>query len=311
VRFEGRFQLRLATNSDPFDEKWGTADSSFRLYAVQGPNLLDPAQPTDEPELDRIIRFHDVVALRPHCRLVEVTVEGIEAEVGGATVRFTAGDPLIDQPVRLGPACKIEEHDVFALTGRAPIGEFRLEIGALFSGASAPAAPPNQPPSNAPRANGIIDLTEGIPPYNPSDFGYLEDDWLKRADAVVAKKRADLEGEEPVGPAAERIRTRRLQEHMDSPCGVAGAMLFMQNYTGEMDRDLSFAPDPVGALAYLATLGEVQFSGDFLDFDSDCQCGSVIGTLGKKTPPPTFAAASLMPPGEGRELPPGLFDRKS
>src|SRR5829696_8640221 len=51
VRFDGRFQLRLATNTDDFDEKWGTAASGFRMYAIQGANILDPTQPTDEPEL--------------------------------------------------------------------------------------------------------------------------------------------------------------------------------------------------------------------------------------------------------------------
>jgi hypothetical protein len=88
-------------------------------------------------------------------------------------------------------------------------------------------------------------------------------------------------------------------------------MLFMQNYTGQMDRDLSFPPDLVGVLAYLATLDEVRFSGDFLDFDTDCQCGSVTGTLGAAAEAPAFAPASLMPAGEGREPPPEFANLRS
>jgi hypothetical protein len=36
VRFRGRFQCRLATNGDPYNEPWGTAASGFRMYAVHG-----------------------------------------------------------------------------------------------------------------------------------------------------------------------------------------------------------------------------------------------------------------------------------
>ena len=95
----------------------------------------------------------------------------------------------------------------------------------------------------------------------------------------------------------------------DPTSSIAFPMRFMQNYTGEMDRELTFGPDPVGALAYLATLDEVQFSGDFLDFDTDCQSGAVTGTLGAKDGGPVFAAASLAAPGEGRYPPPGINDK--
>jgi hypothetical protein len=301
----------LASREDPYNHHWGTDASGFRMYAVQGPNVLDPAQPSDEPELDRIIRFQDAVARRPHCRPIGVAVTGIEADVGGATIHFTAGDPLIGQQVRLGPGCKIEEHDgEFADEGFGPINDFRLEVGSVFAGASAPATPKGQPPSNAPRANGIVNLTRPNPRYVPADFGYPEASWTERADAVIAKKRADLATEEPADPRAERIRARRIQEHQDSADSIAFPMRFLQNYTGDMDRELSFGPNPVGALAYLATLAEVQFSGDFLDFDTDCQSGTVTGTLGAKDGGPVFAAAALAAPGEGRYPPPEFANRK-
>ncbi|MCD6029611.1 MAG: hypothetical protein K0S78_1785 [Thermomicrobiales bacterium] len=310
VRFRGRFQVRLASREDPYNHHWGTDASGFRMYAVQGPNVLDPAQPSDEPELDRIIRFQVAVARRPYCRPIGVAVTAIEADVGGSAISFAAGDPLIGEPVRLGPNCKIEEQDgSFAMEGRAPIGDFRLEVGSVFAGASEPATPDGQPVSNAPRAKGIVNLSLPNPPYVPADFGYPEATWIEHANAFVTAKQAQLEADEPTDPRAERIRARRLQEHQDSAASIAFPMRFMQNYTGEMDRELTFGPDPVGALAYLATLDEVQFSGDFLDFDTDCQSGAVTGTLGAKDGGPVFAAASLAAPGEGRYPPPGINDK--
>ena len=41
IQFEGRFQCRLATDPDGFDNPWGAA-SSFGMYAVQGPDAAAP-----------------------------------------------------------------------------------------------------------------------------------------------------------------------------------------------------------------------------------------------------------------------------
>lgn len=303
IRFKGRYQFRPATNFDPFDDPWGTDSSDFRLYAVRGPNAEDPNQPPDEPALDRTIRFHDAVALRPHCAPIEVVVTEVEAEVGGATLGFTTGDPLIGQTVRLGPNCMIEERDgAFAPEGEAPLGDFRLEIGSVFAGASAPAAPGNQD-SGAPRANGIIPLAGANPPYLPAYFGYLEPTWAARAAAVIATKQARLAAETPADARAGRIRDRRLREHQIAAGGIAAPMRFMQRYEGKLDRELSFAPNPTGGLAYLATLSAITFAGDFLDFDTDCQCGSVTGTLGAAADALAFPPGAMLPPGAGRNLP--------
>ena len=78
LRFRGSFQCRLATDPDAFDHPRGE-NSSFGVYAVEGP---DPENP-DEPPLDRIVRFHDAVALRPFCDPIGVDVTAVEAQVGG------------------------------------------------------------------------------------------------------------------------------------------------------------------------------------------------------------------------------------
>jgi hypothetical protein len=289
VRFSGRFQCRLATDPDPFDHPWGE-QSSFGMYAVQGP---DPADP-DEPPLDRVIRFQDGVALRPFCAPIGVSVMAVEAEVGGSTIRFSAGDALIGLPVRLGPGCKFDSRNrTFAPDGFEPISDFSLQIGpggaAVFAGKSAPAVPrpsPDDPPgSTAPYADGITLLDTDPRPWEPSDFGYQEASWAEHVWALLARKLARLIAQAPVEPRDARIRDRRIREHIDTRpghgLGALGTPLqLMERYTGLIDRELVIAANPVGALAYLATLPAVGFSADFFDFDTDCQTGTVTGTLG-------------------------------
>jgi hypothetical protein len=285
VRFSGRFQCRLATDPDPFDHPFGER-SSFGVYAVQGP---DPGNP-DEPPLDRIVRFQDAVALRPFCDPIGVSVVAIEAEVGGTTVGFVTGDPLIQQPVRLGPGCKFDGRNrTFAPDGFEPISDFRIEIGSGFGGEAAPAVPRNSPAdppgSTAPYANGIFELDVDPTPWAPSDFGYSEATWAEHAWAILARKLASLVAQQPSDARAARIRDRRIAEHAPGRLDAIGIPIrLMERYTGLVDRQLSFDPAAVGALAYLSALSTIQFSAEFFDFDTDCQTGTVTGTLGAPTP---------------------------
>jgi hypothetical protein len=289
VRFTGRFQCRLATDPDPFDQRWGE-ESSFGLYAVQGP---DPDHP-DEPPLDRIVRFQDAVSLRPFCRPIGVSVVGIEAKVGGALIRFTAGDRLLGQPVRLGPNCKFDGRNrSFAPNGFEPISDFRLEIGSLFGGASAPGVPrpssQDPPGSTAPYADGIYELDIDPTPWAPSDFGYSEATWAERAWALVAQKLARLAVQQPTDDRAARIRDRRLKEHGPNRiAAIRTPVRLMERYTGLVDRDVTIDSSIGGALAYLAMIPTIQFSAEFFDFDTDCQTGTVTGTL--RAPAPVEAA---------------------
>jgi hypothetical protein len=269
---------------------------------VQGP---DPANP-DEPPLDRIIRFQDAVAQRPFCDPLGVTVTHVEADVDGSRVRFAAGDSLISLPVRVGPNCKFDGRNrTFAPDGFEPISDFRLEIGSVFAGASAPAAPrqsPNDPPgSTAPYADGIFE----VGPWTPADFGYREATWAEHAWAVVARKLARLVAQQPADAKEARIRDRRIREHAVNRLAAIGTPIqLMERYTGLIDRELTIAPNPVGALAYLATLPAIQFYAEFFDFDTDCQSGTVTGTLGAPRPvePPP---GNRVDPRRGRRGPPG------
>jgi hypothetical protein len=304
VRFSGRFQCRLATDGDPFPHEWGTDLSFFRMYAVQGASPLDPTVPTDETPLDRIIRFQDVVGQRPFCGPIGVTITSIEADVGGARQRITTGDPLLGLPVRLGPQSRFEEQDgSFAASTFQPIADFRIEVGSVLSGASAPAAPRpsgNDPPgSTAPYADGAFSLDD-VGPWTPADFGYPEATWQAHAQAVVADKLAQLQAEEPADARAARIRDRRIQEHQNSAGGLRAALTPVQRFTGLVDQEVVIAPNATGALAYLASLPTIQFFAEFFEFDTDCQAGTVTGTLGAPTPPELRPAEAQLALAEAR-----------
>ena len=295
LRFRGRFQCRLATDPDAFDDPWGH-NSSFGVYAVQGP---DPDHP-DEPPLDRIVRFSDPVALRPFCGPIGVTVTGVEAQLGDVTKQFTVGDPLIGQPVRLGPDCKFDGRNrTFAPDGYEPISDFRMEIGSDFAGASAPAvarATPDDPPgSTAPYANGLTLLDADPAGGKPGDFGIQAATWAENAWTVLAVKLARLVGQQPADEPSTRIHDRRLKAHADPRAGhglraMASPLVMMERYTGLIDRDLTIAPGAEGILAYLAGLPAIHITVAFLGFDTDCQTGSVTGTL---EAPPAAVPAEL------------------
>jgi hypothetical protein len=313
VRFRGRFQCRLATDLDDWFHPWGV-DSSFSMYAVQSADVLPPNAPPDEPPLDRIIRFQDIVAQRPFCDPIGVAVTQIEAEVAGTPLVYTAGDPIIGLPVRLGPDCKFDaRNETYAPNGFEPISDFRLSIEPVFAGRSAPGAPrlPGQDrPTTAPYGDGFLVLDE-LDSWVPSDFGYEEATWAEHAQVHVEGKLNKLKTEPLAGPRDVRINARRVQEHEDSRPGHGmGAMRFamerIERYTGLIDRDLLFAPHADGVLAYLSSLPAIQFVGEFFDFDSDCQCGTVTGTLG--APREIVALASPLASPAGPRVAPGAVN---
>jgi hypothetical protein len=229
----------------------------------------------------------------------------IEADVGESRLRFATGDPLIGQPVQIGPNCKFDGRNrTFAPDGFEPISDFRLEIGSVFGGASAPAAPrnsPDDPPgSTAPYADGIYPAG----PWAPADFGYREATWPEHAWAVLARKLALLVAQQAPDPREARIRARRIREHAVNRLPAIGTPIqLMERYTGLIDRERSVGPNPTGVLAHLAALPAVQFYAEFFDFDTDCQTGTVTGTLSAPRPPEPPPGVRL-DPRLGRQGPP-------
>lgn len=107
IDFEGFFQCRLATDSDRYDEKRGRDGWTFAFGA--------------EPDLDRIIRFHNPVALRSHSPVVGVFV----TRVNGSPVDH----PLIGAKVYLSEQAVFEgRNNVVASAGFEPIHPMKLGI---------------------------------------------------------------------------------------------------------------------------------------------------------------------------------------
>ncbi len=111
INFAGYFQVRLPTDPDPTDEKRGVSGYSFALAG--------------EPDLDRIIRLHNPVALRSHSPDIGVFVTYV---ANGNDI--IANHPLVGAKVNLLGDAKFEMLN-YVLTlnaGTESIFPFELEI---------------------------------------------------------------------------------------------------------------------------------------------------------------------------------------
>ncbi len=122
INFEGWCQIRLPTNPDPPDEPRGVSGYTFALAG--------------EPDLDRVIRFHNPVHPRSHAEVPNVRVRSVT--IGGKE-RYS---PLVGGPVNLlnekgeppildtdptGP--KFEERNyILTLPGDQPIDPFFIQV---------------------------------------------------------------------------------------------------------------------------------------------------------------------------------------
>jgi hypothetical protein len=122
INFEGWCQIRLPTNPDPPDEPRGVSGYTFAL--------------ANEPDLDRVIRFHNPVYPRSHAETPNVRVRSVT--LGGKEIKTT----LLEGPVNLlneegkpprdpidptGP--KFEERNyILTLPGDQPIDPFFIQV---------------------------------------------------------------------------------------------------------------------------------------------------------------------------------------
>lgn len=86
IYFKGIFQVRLATDSDPSDEKRGSAGWTFAH--------------TGEPDLDRIIRFNRPIFERQCADKVGVTV--IRVNIDGSSNRGDGFEPIVNFQFNIG-----------------------------------------------------------------------------------------------------------------------------------------------------------------------------------------------------------------
>jgi hypothetical protein len=124
INFEGWCQIRLPTNPDPPDEPRGVSGYTFALAG--------------EPDLDRVIRFHEPVAPRTHAEVPDVRVRSVRL----GDKEWERSRLLVDCPVNLlnedglppikptdpkGP--KFEERNyILTLPGDQPIDPFYIQV---------------------------------------------------------------------------------------------------------------------------------------------------------------------------------------
>ena len=162
VNFSGRFEARFSTDNlrpylNPIYQPPPAPDLVFPLnysmgttFGLEGEPNFVPITGTVPTNLDMIgvgrnVRLNNPVALRSHAAPVVSTVVSISGQTTGATETFTAGDPLIGQPVNFGPDTYMAGNNDGSNTagspapeecwagGNEPLALFEINIGAAFS----------------------------------------------------------------------------------------------------------------------------------------------------------------------------------
>jgi hypothetical protein len=143
--FQGRFQACFATGRDPYNEARG---QNGWTWALEGePDFVPANSVADSIDkfVGRLIRFHNPIALRPHVPPIGVQVASISGNwATGAEVEFTVGDPLLGQPVNLGPKSYFAGNRPVRAgdpapaenypDAREPISNFEFHIGHIDTG---------------------------------------------------------------------------------------------------------------------------------------------------------------------------------
>jgi len=253
INFRGWYQCRLATDPDSFDERRGQSGWTFALG--------------DEPDLDRIIRFHDPVAHRSHAPSIGVWVDEVRQN----------GQPLSTHPLREAKVELLEgavyegRNGEIATSAHEPIVPWHLRIGGddIVIEALDPITLSDQtellrrqpkfdsPPNDVPTFTGITD---------PANY---------RRDRAAAL-RADLEGE-TVELRRQALQFRLKELELAHPGIRLKSLGYKMEYAFEV-RGPNSIVDPQHKLGTDATTGwQVAFWMG--GWDADGLCGYVKGTL--------------------------------
>ncbi|MGI5127027.1 hypothetical protein ACQEVB_09470 [Pseudonocardia sp. CA-107938] len=326
VHFRGRFEARFATDSAPYndnpaytsdpDQDQDVAVASGWTWVLEGEPPFVPATGNVPKRIEmpvgREIRFNDPVALRPRVEPVVTLVDRVSGRTAAGEESFTAGDPLIGEPVDVGP------HTYFAGNrGRNPadprteesyqpmrevLALFELHLGTRFSGGSAVGPfthmatsvnertrTPDSRPHTVEFTSGTDELVQfGLPP----DVASVSD---ARIDALLGDYAAATPG------TTERRNLHRRICHLLATVsdGKQAAVLAAaqpgefdiragtipqgwtgkQVFRGKVDADLHVTPDGSGVVAYLAGFGSFTVELHMFGFHSDELCAHHIGSL--------------------------------
>lgn len=354
VCFHGRFEARFATAPDPYNHPRGNSNPYKRFRDEGDPDIDTTSLATidatrrwgwtwaleDEPDfvpadsvvdsidkpVGRVIRFHNPIALRPHVPPIGVKVVAIRGTLAtGVEEEFTRGDPVIGQPVNLGPNSYFAGNNRKRPSepnpaegpypdAREPIANFEFHIGCSFFGKCK--TPDDRPITDPTDPRPLRELT----PEERAKFDILPlaEFNRRRIDALLCDYRALPENERPQIPdptttdtftggtmAGRNLATRiaflggaqlggapeqdiRPSRRRTLAPGYDGKEVF----TGTINDAISITPGRSAALAFLAGFEAFTFAADFFNFHSDELCGQVNGCI--------FPAVDELPAIAGR-----------
>ena len=315
IWFKGRFEVRFATDNDWYNDPkgtWGAGnDGSNPLgFGSQGPGYtfwlegeplftptgtdvhgvpLSVPTSTDKTGVGRVIRFNNPVAQRSHAAPVVTVVDGIRGTLSTAAQEyFTAGDPVINAAVSLGPDTYLAQNweanpsdpppAEFQMNGdtREPMALFEFQISGFFSGKSATDG--DRPKSAgytgwADDPNSPISTTAGIPSFATFNNQRLTD---------LQNEYAGLSASDQTGPIG-----RNLQRRIGAFTGAGGrpgspqdAWEGQEEYkNGKVNDSILVLSNASSVINYFAGFSSFAYYNKLHTFHSDELCGYVYGSL--------------------------------
>ncbi|MBG0568416.1 Ig-like domain repeat protein [Actinoplanes aureus] len=322
VHFRGRFEARFGTDGGAYNRNpmyTATNDAAVPpgwTWGLEGEPGFVPAIGSVPENLEtpvgRVVRLNNPVALRSHAEAVVTTVDAIAGITTGGPERFTAGDPLIGEPVDFGSDTYLagnnpqnpadpQPEEIWS-AALEPMGLFLLRLGNRFSGGSSlgpfvsKATTINQhtrTPDDRPIANGLV----AVPPGEMAAFGLPSlVTWSEtRIDQLLADYSVL-----PAGDSADRRNLKRRIGHLLASVSppkrtavlnanpgqftvragtLTGGWAQKEIYTGKVNANLSFAPAGSAMVQYLSEFSSLLFQWHPFGFHSDELCGHHWGTV--------------------------------
>jgi hypothetical protein len=256
IGYRGWFQVRLATDPDPYDEPRGVS-GYVRAYA-------------GEPDLDRIIRFQRTPFERAYGPPIGVQVHSVTVEGN-----LQNDNALVGASVDLlGASCFEGRNGVIAEDGFEPIYPYIIAIQKDAFRLDRSIAPRNPDyPYEEFLASGVEVDPAGI--ASATGIGSLRAVWQER----VAKLDADLAGAKDPERTAISERLSFLREQLARERGALRFFGAKMSYSYSLKSPINFS-DSAGYLPKNIDL-ENEWRSDFWfgGWDADVLCAFCLGTL--------------------------------
>ncbi len=264
LHFTGSFQCRLATDTDASTEPVGTALGwTYKL--------------PDEPNLDRILRFSNPVALRKYVPFTAVSITKLEATKPAGFIT-TKGDAAIGKNVDLGPNTLFDGNNTAGnppinAAAQEPLEDFEFHIGNMFDGQS----------TVPPKGQGFTWVAAIVADINnPAPAGSLNNIlWRARYLKLVADYAA-LTPAEQAAPAGVSLnfRINKMAGNYVSPNN--GHQLFYAatgDTTGDVDKNIAVTPGGSNTMIVYKNATAFALKITFSKFDPEALVGDVVGTI--------------------------------